>query len=74
MRWLDDKDGNEFRLDDETWTHIQEFHPEITSVELIGLILRDPDQIVRSDWDSQSILYYKQIAPRRFRAVVVQMT
>ena len=74
MWWLRDKDRNEFRLDDETWAHILEFHPEIANVELVESILRDPDQVVRSNWDSQCILYYKQIAPRRFRAVVVQLT
>ena len=73
MWWLEDKDGNKFKLDDETWEHIQEFHPEIVSVELVESILQDPDQIVQSNWDSESILYYKQISPRRFRVVVVQI-
>jgi hypothetical protein len=72
MLWLRDKDGNEFRLEDETWAHIQEFHPEITNIELIASILLDPDAIVRSNWDAQSILYYRQIRPNRFRVVVVQ--
>jgi hypothetical protein len=72
MQWLVDKDGSKFRLEDETWMHIQEFHPEITHIELIESILLDPDMIVRSNWDAQSILYYKQIRPNRFRVVVVQ--
>jgi hypothetical protein len=57
MQWLRDKDGNEFRLDDETWAHIQEFHPEITDIALIASILLNPDAIVRSNWDAQGILY-----------------
>ena len=69
---LSDKDGNEYQLDDETWAHIQEFHPEIDSVDLIETILLHPDRIVRSNWDEQSILYYRQIKPHRFRVVVVQ--
>ena len=73
MWWLDDKDGNQYKLDDETWAHIQQFHPEIVSVDLIESILHDPDQIVLSNWDNESILYYKQISRRRFRVVVVQM-
>ncbi len=57
MQWLRDKDGNEFRLDDETWSHIQEFHPEIAEVGLIESVLVDPDWIIRSSWDAESILY-----------------
>ncbi len=70
MQWLKDKDGNAFSLEDETWSHIQEFHPEITDTSFIESILRDPDRIVRSNWDVDSILYYKQLRPRRFRVVV----
>ena len=69
---LKDKDGNEYRLDDETWEHIQKFHPEIVSAQLIESILLDPDQIVRSNWDDQSVLYYQRIKSGRFRVVVVQ--
>ena len=73
MKWLRDKDGNEFSLDDETWSHIQEFHPEITDIALIESVLLDPDQVVRSNWDAESVLFYQQIRLRRFRVVVVQV-
>ena len=71
MQWLEDKDGNAVSLDDETWSHIQEFHPEITDTSLIESILHDPDRIVRSNWDVDSILYYKQLRSHRFHVVVV---
>jgi hypothetical protein len=71
VQWLNDKDGNAFALDAETWMHIQEFHPEITDIALIESALLKPDWIVRSNWDSHSVLYYQRIRPRRFRAVVV---
>ena len=71
MQWLTDKDGNTFALDNETWAHIQEFHPEITDVALLESVLLKPDWIVRSNWDDHGILYYQRIRPHRFRAVVV---
>jgi hypothetical protein len=70
--WLKDKDGYKFLLAAETWEHIQEFHPEIIEVEMIEFVLLIPDTIVQSNWDEESILYYKQISERRFRVVVVQ--
>lgn len=73
MLWLRDKDGNKFFLDEETWAHIQEFHPEIDDIEMIETVLLDPDIIVQSNWDDESILYYRQIRERRYRAVVVQL-
>ncbi len=73
MQWLGDKDGNEFALDDETWAHIQEFHPEFENVESIQSVLLKPDWIVRSNWDRESVLYYRRIKARRFRVVVAQI-
>ena len=48
MLWLRDKDGNKFFLNKETWAHIQEFHPEITEVEMIESVFLNPDIIVQS--------------------------
>jgi len=59
VQWLRDKDGNEFRLDDETWSHIQEFHPETTEVGLIESVLVDPDWIMRNSWDGE-VLWAKE--------------
>ena len=28
MQWLEDKDGHAFSLNDETWSHIREFHKQ----------------------------------------------
>jgi len=72
MRWLRDKDDNEFILYDETWQHIRMFHPEITGVEDIETVLQDPDVIMRSNWDPDSILYYKRHG-HLYRVVVVQI-
>ena len=72
MLWLSDKDDNKFLLNEETWAHIQEFHPEITEVEMIESVLLNPDIIVQSNWDDESILYYRQIKEQRFSVVIVQ--
>lgn len=72
MRWLADKDGNEFILYDETWRHIRRFHPEITSVEIIESILLEPDVIIKSSWDPESVLYYQRHG-YLYRVVVVNI-
>ena len=66
------KDDVEFTLYDEVWKHIREYHPEIKEVETIELILKEPDVIIKSRWDDESYLYYKQFG-HLFGVVVVQM-
>ncbi len=73
MQWLTDKDGNRFALDSGTWAHIQQFHPEFTDPSTIQTILQNPNWIVRSNWDRDSILYYRRVKRRRFRVIVVQI-
>ena len=54
-----DKDGKEFDLPDSVWHHIRQNHPEI-KLNHLKQTLRDPDVIVRSNWDEASQLYYKK--------------
>lgn len=70
-RWVKDKDGNEFALYDETWRHIRQFHPEISRVEIIESVLLEPDVMMRSSWDPNSLLYYRRCG-HLYRVVVVQ--
>lgn len=60
-------------LDDETWKHIREFHPEITDFEMIEKVLQNPDWIVQSNWDLETYLYYKRVRPKRYLVIVVQL-
>ena len=69
---LVDKDGKEFTLYDEVWHHICRFHPEIDNVDILEQVLRYPDAVIRSDWDVDSILYYKKRG-YFYTVVVVQM-
>ncbi len=69
---LADKDGNEFVLYEATWQHIKQFHPEIQDVEDLESVLQEPDVIVRSNWDSDSALYYQKRG-HLYRVVVVQL-
>ena len=54
-----DKDGKEFDLPDSVWHHIRQNHPEI-KLNQLKQTLRDPDVIIRSNWDETSQLYYKR--------------
>lgn len=70
MKVLHDKDGKDFILTKDTWNHIQRYHPEIKTIEQIEVILKEPDTIVRSNWEKESLLYYKKIG-HLYRVVVV---
>lgn len=61
-------------LEDETWEHIREFHPEVTEIGMIEGVLLNPDWILRSVWDTQTYLYYQRVRPHRFGAVIVEMS
>ncbi len=64
------KEGKEFDLPDNVWHHIRQNHPEI-QLNHLKQILRNPDAIVRSNWDEASQLYYKKIG-KYYKAVVVE--
>ena len=65
-----DKDGKEFDLPDSVWHHIRQNHPEI-KLNQLKQTLRDPDVIIRSNWDETSQLYYKKIG-QYYKVVVVE--
>ncbi len=64
------KDGKEFDLPDGVWHLIRQNHPEV-KLNHLKQTLRDPDVIVRSNWDEASQLYYKKIG-QYYKSVVVE--
>lgn len=69
--------NNTIRLSFESWEHIQKAHPEITH-EHIAEALVEPDEVRRSRYKENVILYYrlkvKEGGKQRFSVVVVKST
>jgi len=69
---LTDGTNKEFDLWQSVWQHIQAFHPEIDSIDLVKKILRKPDYIIRSKWEISTHLYYKKRG-KYYKVIVVDI-
>lgn len=72
IRELLDKNGVKYALFQETWFHIQKFHPEIRRFDILEEVLMTPDIVMRSKWDPHGLLYCKKKG-KYYKVVVVSI-